>query len=102
MAKRLVGVTVAYDATNDIYRKTEIYESENPADTVELRIIDDVELPFDRYDVDEGSGPWRRIIRPKEDQAAMRTGPFVLEKHHIKRGPGPDDTVEGIPFVRDP
>lgn len=112
MAKRFAGTTLAYDATDGVYRKTEIYESDNPNDTVELRIIDDFAVPFTSEDVDDGVGPWQHIMRAKEDimgsrenKGAMRVGPFVLEQRHIKPDAKPDakpdETVEGIPFVGD-
>jgi hypothetical protein len=115
MAKRLAGTTLMYDATEGIYRRTEIYEGEDPSDTVELRIVDDIDVPFESYEIDEGSGPWKRIIQPKDDEfdgedgqeekATMRRGPFMLEERHIKRDDdpdiNPDKTLDGLPFVRD-
>ncbi len=83
MAKRLAGKTLTYDATDEVYLETEIYMSDDPADTVELRIVDGDDPPFEEYQIDEGSGPWRRIIQPREEPPG-RDEPFVLEERHKK------------------
>lgn len=85
MAKRLAGKTLTYDVTDERYIETEIYMSENPEDTVELRIVDGEESPFEPDEINDGSGPWKRIIRPKEDEPTRGDDPFVLDERHQKR-----------------
>lgn len=89
MAKRLAGKTLTYDVTDEKYVQTEVYMSENPEDTVELRIVDGEESPFEPDQINDGSGPWRRIIMPKEDDEPTRGDePFVLDERHKKKRDG--------------
>ncbi len=40
MTKRYVGTTLTYDVRAKTYLRTEVYESDDPSETVELRIIE--------------------------------------------------------------
>jgi hypothetical protein len=90
--KKLKGTTLIYDASEQTYLRTEIYMSDDPSETVELCVIDDEHPKFSDDEIDDSSGPWRRIIEPRRSRAkpaqtAERDEPFVLEKKHRKTTP---------------
>jgi hypothetical protein len=112
MEKKLKGTTLIYDAAEEKYLQTQIYMSDDPAETVELCVVDDEHPKFSDGEIDDSSGPWRRIIEPAKDQSSAKatTGepssktpvsktpvsktpvskqeePLVLEKKHRKAAP---------------
>ena len=92
--KKLKGTTLIYDATAQKYLQTQIYMSDDPAETVELCVIDDEHPKFSEGEIDDSSGPWRRIIEPKREvtkqdlaEVEQVTKPIVLEKKNRKAVP---------------
>lgn len=83
MTKRWAGTTLIYDVGADEYFRTEIYMSDDPAETIELDICG--------TDLDEPTA------RPA---AETHEEPLLLREDQIKRPPGAQ-TIEGLPFLRD-
>ncbi|MFP4600735.1 MAG: hypothetical protein ACLFVJ_20945 [Persicimonas sp.] len=76
MTKRYVGTTLTYDVRAKTYLRTEVYQSDDPGETVELRIIEP--------DSDETPKTATRAEKLSRQHDEYRTEPILLRAEDRK------------------